>query len=281
MIPERISVIIPAFNAAGMISRAIASAFAQTHPPNEIVVADDGSTDGTAKEAREAGATVLELRKANGSVARNRAVDTASGEMLFFLDADDWWEQTKIETHLGVWRERNPSFVVDVAQKMIGDEERGLLGAGPEGDVAWEEYLLWTTWTSGSSFSVPRERYLSLGGFSEDLISQQDVDFWVRCAHAHGPAYRIAHPHTYYRLSPGGVSKKPRDVEGNLQRVLAKWPFASEKQKSEFRMQMILTAAGFSRFPSSLQYFKMAGWPIHRMKMWRALGRSIVGSRSR
>lgn len=274
---DRLSVIIPAYNAGQTIEQAIRSAFEQDPRPDEVIVGDDASTDDTATVAERAGATVLRLPKGNGAIARNRAVEVATGDLLLFLDADDWWVPGKVRAHVDAWERHDVGFVVDVATKTRHGAEEGLLGDGPEGLVPWEEYLVWTTWTSGSSFSVPRERYLQLGGFNESLVSQQDVDFWVRAAHAYGGAYRIGQSYTRYRLSPGGVSKQPKDVQANLQRVLNNWPFASKKQKREFFVQMALTAAGFSRFPKSLEYLKLAGWPIWRGKFYRALGRSILG----
>ncbi len=273
----RISVLIPAHQAQDWIERAIASAWNQTVPPDEVIVGDDGSLDATASKAEAAGATVLRLPKANGAVARNRAAELARGDVLFFLDADDWWAPEKIERHLEVWSREDPSFVVDVAQKVRPDgAHAGLLGEGAEGPVPWEAYLSWQTWTSGSSFSVPKARYEALGGFNESLVSQQDVDFWVRCAHRFGPAHRLADPQTFYRLSPGGVSKKPRDVEANLHRLFEGWPFASETQKTDFRRLMLLTAAGFSRFPEALRYYRLAGWPMGSLKFWRSMARSLV-----
>ncbi len=267
-----VSVVIPAYNAETTLARAIASAWNQTRRPDEVVVADDGSADGTAAVARGAGARVLSLPHANGAVARNRAVEAASGELLLFLDADDAWTPHKIAAHLEAWSCGDPSFVYDVATRVpVG----GFMGAGPEGPVPWERFLQWTTWAGGSSFSVPRERYLALGGFREGLVSQQDVDFWVRAAHAFGPAWRIGSSHTLYQLSPGGVSKTPTAVARNLSTLLEGWPFASEVQKREFFVLMALTAAGFTRFPRCLEYLGLAGWPVLRPKFWRAIARSI------
>jgi len=271
-----VSVIVPAHNAQGTIQRALTSAWEQTRRPDEIVVADDGSTDGTAVLADRAGATVLRLPKANGAVGRNRAVEAATGELLLFLDADDAWEPGKVAAHLDAWTRNDASFVFDYATRLRPDGvSDGFLGQGPEGPVPWEEFLNWETWTSGSSFSVPRGRYLEMGGFREELVSQQDVDFWVRCSARFGPAHRIGRPLTRYQLSPGGVSKNPTAVETNLRTLLSGWDFVAEPQKEAFFTLMALTAAGFTPFPRSLPYFGLARWPVHRAKFWRALARSI------
>lgn len=278
------SVIVPAYNAEDTIEQAVRSALEQEPKPLEVIVADDGSSDGTAERAEMSGAKVLRLSHLNGSVARNRAVEAAGGDLLFFLDADDWWKPGKIAAHLAAWnllpisgQSGGPAFVIDVATKVRPDGHVcGLLGAGAHGDLAWEEFLTWTNWTSGSSFSIFRSTYLDLGGFDESLIAQQDVDFWMRAAYRFGPAHRISRSYTCYRLSPKGVSKQPKDVEANLKRALSNWPFASDEQKREFYIQMTLTAAGFSRFPGCLRYLRMAGWPLWRAKFWRALARSVA-----
>lgn len=273
---SRVSVIVPASNAEATLERAIRSAWDQTLPPDEIVVGDDGSIDGTAALAESLGAVVVRLPKGNGAIARNRAVDASGGDLLLFLDADDWWKPTKIEAHRHRWEEAPASFVFDTAVRVQPDGNvAGPMGAGPDGSVPWDAFLDWTTWTSGSSFSVSRERYLALGGFREELVSQQDVDFWVRCAALLGPAQRISRPHTFYRLSPNGVSKRPRDVEGNLRTLVSGWPFATEEQREGFFQLMALTAAGFTPFPGCLRYLRLAGWPVHRAKFWRALARSL------
>ncbi|MFY9233492.1 MAG: glycosyltransferase family 2 protein [Fimbriimonadaceae bacterium] len=273
-----VSVIIPAYNAADTIAQAIQSALLQSPAPIEVIVADDGSLDRTADVAEQAGAKVLRLSHANGSVARNRGTEAAAGEILFFLDADDWWKPGKIAAHLKVWEADDPSFVIDPSTivKNGVDAPGRLLGAGCQGPVAWEDFLEWTTWTGGSSFSVRRDRYQSILGFNESLISQQDVDFWIRAAHMHGPAYRLAESFTFYRLSPGGISKRPRNVAMNLETLLESWSFASERQKYDFFVQLTLTAAGFSRIPESLKYFHLAGWPLWKGKFYRALARSIL-----
>ena len=89
-----ISVIIPAYNAAKWLRAAVASVHGQTCPAEEIIIVDDGSTDGTELLCREFGASVRYVRRENGglSAARNTGVEVSSGEWLLFLDADTWFE---------------------------------------------------------------------------------------------------------------------------------------------------------------------------------------------
>ena len=93
----RISVVIPAYNAAAFIAATIASARAQTLAPLEIIVVDDGSKDDTALVAAQCGATVLRQANAGVCAARNAGMLAARGEWIALLDHDDTWLPTKLE----------------------------------------------------------------------------------------------------------------------------------------------------------------------------------------
>jgi glycosyltransferase involved in cell wall biosynthesis len=98
-----VSCIIPVFNGERFLAEAIRSILAQTHHPLEVIVVDDGSTDGTASVvASEFAALVRYLRQDNAGpvVARNAGIAMARGQYLAFLDADDRWEPTRIEKQL-------------------------------------------------------------------------------------------------------------------------------------------------------------------------------------
>jgi glycosyltransferase involved in cell wall biosynthesis len=92
-----VSVIIPVYNGERYLAEAVQSVLAQTYAPVEIIVVDDGSTDGTADVAKHF-APVQYVRQANSGVsaARNRGLELARGEFLAFLDADDLWVADKL-----------------------------------------------------------------------------------------------------------------------------------------------------------------------------------------
>ena len=93
-----ISVIIPAYNAERYLPEAIDSVLAQTCPAGEIIVVDDGSSDGTPRlaERYRAGVRWLSQENQGSGAARNRGIEAARGELLAFLDADDLWVRNKL-----------------------------------------------------------------------------------------------------------------------------------------------------------------------------------------
>jgi glycosyltransferase involved in cell wall biosynthesis len=103
--PERISVIVPVYNAEAFLAEAIESAQAQTLPPDEIIVVDDGCTDASAAIAQRYGVTLLRQPNRGVSDARNLAISHATGDFLALLDADDIWAETKLADQLQALRE--------------------------------------------------------------------------------------------------------------------------------------------------------------------------------
>jgi glycosyltransferase involved in cell wall biosynthesis len=95
---SNISVVIPCYNAARFLAETLRSVLAQTRPPFEVIVVDDGSVDESAAVAKRFGAPVRVIRQPNQgeSAARNRGIDGATGEWVAFLDADDVWAPEKL-----------------------------------------------------------------------------------------------------------------------------------------------------------------------------------------
>ena len=102
-----VSVIIPLYNAEVFLAQAIESVLGQTHPPQQVLVIDDGSTDQSAQIARRYGAAVQLVQQPNagGAQARNRGVTLAQGDLLAFLDNDDWWAPEKLAWQLDALRQ--------------------------------------------------------------------------------------------------------------------------------------------------------------------------------
>jgi glycosyltransferase involved in cell wall biosynthesis len=106
-----VSVIIPTYNRADIVRKAIDSVLRQTYSNLEVIVVDDGSTDNTQSRLRFYGDRIRVLTQANcgPSVARNRGIAVARGEILAFLDSDDYWLPTKLARQLAVLNKAGPS----------------------------------------------------------------------------------------------------------------------------------------------------------------------------
>ncbi len=277
----KVSVLIPAYNAEKTIEHAIRSAQNQSRPPDEIIVANDGSADGTSACAGRAGATVLDLPRGNGSIARNQAAKQASGDLFFFLDADDWWLEDKIANHLAAWEQATRSTVFDPSIRVsLAGNEGSTMGRGPDGDVPWQDFLERRNWAGGSSFSVTRANYFGIGGFNESLKRLQDVDFLVRCAERFGPARRINPSCTKYLVSASGVSRSTRVDDDAIRTALAGWPFASARQKAKFRSLIYICFVDVTPFPQSLSSWWEARSRWYEPRFWQALIRSIKVSQA-
>lgn len=108
VVPDLVSVIVPAYNRAHLIGQTIESALAQTHTRIEVIVVDDGSSDGTHEVVERFGDPVRCVRQPNAGVAaaRNRGFTEARGEFIALLDSDDIWLPWKLEAQVAILRTR-------------------------------------------------------------------------------------------------------------------------------------------------------------------------------
>ncbi len=270
----RVSVIVPAYNAEATIADTLSSAWNQSIRPAEIVVADDASTDRTASLAEDSGARVLRLEKGNGAIARNRAAGAASGEVLFFLDADDLWEPNKIERHLEVRTQTPRPLILDRSQA-FASERAWQAGLSTPGVHPWQDLINHRAWPSGSGFSVSREAYWSVGGFHESLTKFQDVDFWIRCAAKNQGFFCLAEVLTLYRLTESGVSKGTARHDENLETMLAGWDFAAENEKEKMRRLANLMLVERLPIGQALRILPKTGFPVGNRFFWKCLLASL------
>ena len=181
-----VSVVIPAYNAARFIAEAIDSALAQTRPPREVIVVDDGSTDDTAAVVAGFGDRVTYVHQANArqAAARNRGARHAACEVLAFLDADDVWRKEKLARQLAVL-ERSPDVgAVTCSMQEIGvDGQLGAVrAAGARGRCYRQILLGQVPIGAGSTWVVRRAVFTAVGGFGETLSPCEDTDFAWRAA---------------------------------------------------------------------------------------------------
>ena len=199
----KFSVIIPAYNSATTLARALESVFAQSWPAYEIIVIDDGSTDNTLQVAHQFGARIKVIHQANAgvSMARNRGVDAATGDWLAFLDADDWFYPDRLGLH-GEWIADDDSLDFLTGDYEYRSDDASLIGTSmvmhPCGrsmldKAAGAERVVMDRKEIGAfvaehfgdmhTLSVPRKTFHELGGFPPGFRVCEDVHFLSRlCA---------------------------------------------------------------------------------------------------
>lgn len=183
-----ISVIIPTYNQAQFLGEAIESALAQTLPPRELIVVDDGSSDGTARVLAGFEGRIRAMRQANRGVAaaRNAGARAASGDALAFLDSDDRWLPEKLERQSARLEAESDLGLVHVGFEEI-DANGAVLNAHMDGREGWvaEDILLFdgpVILGGGSGVMIPRRVFEEAGGFDERLSTSADWDLYYRIA---------------------------------------------------------------------------------------------------
>lgn len=183
-----VSVVIPAYNAAWCVRRAIDSVLAQDYRDFELIVVNDGSTDDTAAVLSGYGDTLRVVEQANGglSSARNAGIRAARGEFVAFLDADDWWLPGKLARQFALMRSR-PELGFSSTAARVEDPDGHLLNVWA--CARWQDSFLVhlfesTADVAGSGSAVIARRALleRSGGFDESLRSLEDIDMWMRLA---------------------------------------------------------------------------------------------------
>jgi glycosyltransferase involved in cell wall biosynthesis len=227
-----VSVIIPAYNAAPYISAAISSVLEQEYEYLEIIVVDDGSTDGTAEVAATFGDRIRYFRIPNSgpSAARNFGIAKATGKYVAFLDADDWWFPGKIKTQLDILK--NDTLVAFVCADWFngenGDEEKtSALSSGYKAlhEPASFDLMLDENFVNTSTVVVERDKLIKNGLFNERLRGAEDRHLWIRLLTG-GDAYICREILAFRRYHPGNTTATLSFIESQVMMMedLLQWP---------------------------------------------------------
>ena len=194
-----VSVIIPAFNAAGYVVAALESVFAQSFTDFEIVLVNDGSADTEPLEQAIrpylSRITYLKQENRGPSAARNLGIRQARGEWLAFLDSDDAWLPHYLAEQLEFLRSDPALDMVYCDATLEGDSRvagKTFMQLCPStGPVTFESLLIEKTQVLTSATVVRTRNVTSAGLFDEQLRCAEDHDLWLRVSHAGGKiAYR-------------------------------------------------------------------------------------------
>ncbi len=230
-----VSVVMPAYNARTYLRQAILSVLEQDYPNVELIVVDDGSSDGTAEAAESYGDRVRVLRQKNRgpAAARNLGMRSSSGSLIAFLDADDVWLPGKVTAQVVQLRqypdvgmvyggfvrwESKPDGSFDCPPPPTVEDSRLPLVEAQSGWIYHE--LLLDNIVHIITAMVRRTVVDELRGLDEQLPTGEDYDFWLRLSRL-CRVHKLNRTLAYYRIHAASITRIPRP-ENNEYRVLVR-----------------------------------------------------------
>lgn len=214
-----ISCIIPVYNAERYLGETLDSVFSQTYRPIEVIVVDDGSTDGTAAllAERDDQITVISQSNAGPANARNRGLEAARGDFIAFVDGDDIWPPEKLSAQMACFVAR-PELDICLSHMEsfwtpdLADLERQY--NDPRAEAV----------TVGSVTQVMlarRSLFDRIGGFDPSFRTGEDQDWYLRAAEAGAKIEILPEIHVRRRLHPANMTRRESDaINDNLVRLV-------------------------------------------------------------
>ena len=183
----KVSVILPTYNRAHLVGRAIESVFKQSYSDLELIVVDDGSTDNTQSDIKKFSDSrfrYVAVSHGGGAAARNAGIQAAKGQFIAFQDSDDEWFPSKLEKQMNLFSESNSEVgAVYCGFYKIGRD--GMRKYYPGEEVHKKEGMIYRELLSGNfittqSAVVRRECLDKVGCFDISLPGMQEWDLWIR-----------------------------------------------------------------------------------------------------
>jgi glycosyltransferase involved in cell wall biosynthesis len=192
-----VSVIIPTFNRADKVVRAVSSVLSQTYSDLEIVVVDDGSTDGTKQALAKFNNKIKYIQHASNlgvSAARNAGIKKSTAKFISFLDSDDYWHSDKLTEQIAFFK-NNPKVLICQTEEIwirngrrVNPRKKHLK---PSGDIFVPSLKLCLV--SPSAVILKRIVLKKVGLFDETLPACEDYDLWLRISCRY-PVHLIKRP---------------------------------------------------------------------------------------
>ncbi|MDD2358081.1 MAG: glycosyltransferase family A protein [Thiovulaceae bacterium] len=183
----KISVVIPTYNRYEVLKRALASVFAQTYQPSEVIVIDDGSSDETSKIIQDFPSIIYRYQNNAGvSSARNLGISLCSYEWIAFLDSDDAWHEEKLALHVSLHKADKELFFSYTDEQWIRDGKEMKVPKKFQkfsGDI-FSQCLSHCIIAPSSAF-IHKKLFEDIGVFDESLEVCEDYDLWLRLTWKH------------------------------------------------------------------------------------------------
>jgi glycosyltransferase involved in cell wall biosynthesis len=293
----KVSVIVPACNAERYVLDALRSALAQNHEPLEIILVDDGSTDGTAALVEREMPEVEIIRQANAGVAaaRNTGLRRATGDFICLLDADDGWFPGKLAAQLSYLEQHADVGAVSHAWLDWRPDPDGNYpplarpapAAPPRADPAQSGWiyprLLLEPVVQTSTMMMRREIMEMTGFFRTDLTTGEDYDYWLRLSRL-SRIDKLSAPYSFYRRG-SAASLTGRILPVNhgyevIKAAIGRWGLAAPdgstlpRKLIEHRLGELAFDFAYAHFHrGSSKLARQASWLAfrHDPRRWRAL----------
>lgn len=229
-----VSVIIPAYNMEKYLSKTVESVISQSYSNTEIIIVNDGSSDRTraiAEQFKEKDSRIKLINQENKglSSARNSGIRISRGEIIAFLDSDDWWHQRYLEKMV-LHLTRNEKTGISFSRVQFADEEGNILPLYTRGhvkNIRRQDFFYMNPLSCGSNLVIRKTFLNDVGFFDESQKAVEDLDFLYRAASHH--FFRISGIKdrlVYYRTREG--------ITYNTELMLKSWDQFMQKVKNEF-----------------------------------------------
>ncbi len=276
-----ISVIIPLYNKAPYIEKAIRSVFAQTYTDWELIVIDDGSTDNSVSVVEMMHCIVssdkvrlIQQKNAGVSTTRNRGVEMTQGEYICFLDADDWW---------------NEYFLEEISKAIVAYPDAGIIATNywyvkngrqrvcvQNMQDGYMDYIaaylhqmkvgggmpLWT-----GAVCVRKDVFLAIGGFNPQLRLGEDFDLWIRIAHDYKVAF-VDKPLAFYNQDVEVAKRATRHLHNPAVTELSQYDAYLQLYNHSAAIQQLISkkrAVAWIPYLQSKQYREQAKQELQKV----------------
>jgi glycosyltransferase involved in cell wall biosynthesis len=286
-----VSVVIPAYNAAAYLRDALDSALAQTRPPDEIIVVDDGSTDDTAEMVARYGDRIRYIRQINRGVAaaRNRGISEARGHWIAFLDADDLWYPPKLERQCALIETLGRPALVCSDRFSFATETPppppDLTAPPPPPKEFSIVGILRRNTIFTSTVIAPKTVLQDVGGFSSDYNHAEDWALWLQVG-VRIPTWTLPQLLMGYRMRADSLSSRSAyvlcDVEIQIvedfcrqYRGVVSLPVRAQAiAGAHYRAAIHLSGAGRRKEALSEAWRSVSRWPL-ALPEYRPRGRLL------
>lgn len=276
-----VSVIIPTYNRAKLVTQAVESVLDQTYRNIELIVVDDGSTNNTRESLKEYQGKIKYIyqnERGERSKARNDGFRHSKGEYIAFLDSDDLWLPTKIERQVRVLNEEPDVAVVYVRVQFVDVNGEPYLG-----EICWDaleckrknlyEDLMTNNVVGAPSTVLVRRFCLNKAGlFDESMVTCEDLDLWRRLAE-HCTFHKIDLPLVKFRVhtenTQGKLSMMAKGYETIMRKISKDTPSEFDYYKNEAIIKLLSKIANLYRNDGRLlSFFILCGKSIFYRPNW-------------